>query len=48
LDDAAERIGSVEIAGAAAHDFDAIDRGQRHAIPVDPAAERIVERHAIR
>src|SRR5688572_19502345 len=42
LDDAAQRARAVKVAGRAAHHFDAIDRRQRDAVPVDPAAERIV------
>ena len=47
LDHAADGVGAVQVAGAAAHDFDAVDRHLRHAIPVDPAAEGVVERHAV-
>ena len=36
-----------EIARRPAHDLDAVDRGERNPIPVDPAAERIVERPAV-
>ena len=39
LDDAAERVRAVEIAGGAANDLDAVDRRERNAIPVHPAAE---------
>ena len=47
LDDAADRVGAVEVAAAAAQHLDAVDRRLRQLVPVDPAAERVVERHAV-
>src|SRR5205814_8776260 len=47
LHDAAHGRGAVEIGGAAAEDLDAVERRARHAAPVDPAAEGIVERDAV-
>jgi hypothetical protein len=47
LHDAAHRTGAVKIPRGAAHDFHAIDGRERNAVPVDPTAERIIQRHAI-
>ena len=47
LHDAADRVGAVEVAAAAALDLDAIDRRLRHLAPVDPPAEGVVERQAV-
>jgi hypothetical protein len=47
LDHAAERFRSVQISGRASDDLDSIDRGDRNAVPVDPAAERIIQRPAV-
>src|SRR5207253_8284131 len=47
LNDAAERVGAVQIAAAAAVDLDAIDGRLRHHVPEDPPSKRIVERHAV-
>src|SRR5689334_9704888 len=44
LHDATHRIRAVQIAAATADDFDAVDRGMRHLVPIHPTAERIVER----
>ncbi len=43
---AADRIGAIEVAEAAAHHFNPLDRRLRHAAPIHPAAKRIVQRHA--
>jgi hypothetical protein len=47
VDDAAHRVVAVEARAGALHQLDAIDVVERHARPVDPAAERIVERDAV-
>ena len=47
LDHAAERVRAIEIAGGAANDLDAVNGRERNTIPVDPAAERIVEGPAV-
>ncbi len=47
LHDPGHRVGAIQIAAAAALDFDAIDRRLRDLVPIDPAAERVVERDAI-
>ncbi len=47
IDDAAERGAAVEVRRAAAQHFHRVDVGARHAAPVDPAAERVVERDAV-
>ena len=47
LNDAAERVGAVQVASAAAINLDPLDRGLRDLVPEDPAAKRIVERHTV-
>ena len=47
LNDAADGIRAVQVAAAAAQHLDAIDRDLRQFVPVDPAAERVVQRHAV-
>ena len=47
LDHAAQRFAAVEAGGAFLRDFDARNRFGGNAIPVHPAAERIVERNSI-
>ena len=47
IDDSAERVGTVEMRGAAAGDFDAADAHARHPVPIHPAAEGIVQRKAV-
>ena len=45
--DPAERVVAVEIAGRAAHHVDLLEGRRRHAVPRNPAAERIVQRHVV-
>src|SRR5438270_12430226 len=47
LHDAAHRAAAVEVGRTAAYDFDTVDGNAGHASPVNPAAERIVERDAV-
>ena len=47
VDDAAHGVVAVQARARAVDDLDALGALQRHARPVDPAAERIVERHAV-
>ena len=47
LNDAAERAVAVNVARGAADDVDALQRGHRHAVPVDPRAERVVQRDVV-
>ena len=47
LDHPSERCRSPRARPAAAHHLDSFDRDLRHAAPVHPAAERVVERHAV-
>src|SRR6185369_10591041 len=47
VDDAAERVRAIEARRAALHDFDARHGLTRHAAPVNPAAERVINRNAI-
>ena len=42
-----QRVGAIQIAGAASHDLHAVDRRGRHTVPVHPAAKRIVEHLAV-
>ena len=47
LDDAAERRAAVQVGGPALQDLDPLDRGPGNAAPVDPAAEGVVQGHAV-
>ena len=47
LYDAADGIRAVQIAAAPAQNLHAIDRCLRQFVPVDPAAESVVQRHAV-
>ena len=47
VDDAAHRVVAVEARARPVDHLDAIDALERHARPIHPAAERIVERHAV-
>ena len=47
LDDAPERRAAVEVGCPAFQDLDPLDRGTRHAAPVDPAPEGVVQGHAV-
>src|SRR3954467_9236772 len=47
MDAPAERVAAVEGGRAAAQDFDALDGGARDAAPINPPAERVVERNAV-
>ena len=47
VDDAAHRVVAVQARAAAVHHLDPIGALQRHARPVHPAAERIVERRPV-
>jgi len=47
MDHAAERAVAVEVGRASAQHFDAIERSAGDAASVDPAAEGVVERHAV-
>ena len=47
VDDAAHGVVAVEARRRVFGDFDAVDAHHRHAGPVDPAAERVVERHTV-
>ena len=47
VDHAAHAVVAVQARARAVDDLDAIDALERNARPVDPAAERIVERHAV-
>jgi len=44
---AGHRVAAKQVARAAANSLDALDRGRGHAVPVDPAAERIVEHESV-
>src|SRR5690349_11377640 len=43
----AKRVAAVERGRAAAQDFYAVDGGTRDSAPVNPAAERVIERDAV-
>ena len=47
VDDATEGVVAPDARAAAAHDLDLLDRLERHAVPVDPAAEGVVERYPV-
>ena len=47
VDDAADGAGAVEIAGAAAHQFDAVDGELGLLLPVNPSADGVVEGHIV-
>ena len=47
VEHAADRPGAIEVTGAAANDFDAVDGELRLFLPVDPPADSIVERDII-
>ena len=47
IDDAADGAGAVKIAGASAGQFDVVDGERGLLLPVDPAAERVVEGHIL-
>ncbi len=47
LDDAAERVGAVQIAARPADDLHPLDGSLRHLVPVNPAAEGVVQREAV-
>ena len=47
LNHTAKGASAVQIASRAAHHFHAIHRGGRHAVPIHPAAERVVQCHAV-
>ena len=47
LDRSGQRRASPDVGRAAAHHFDALDRRSRHASPVDPPPEGIVQRHTV-
>ena len=47
VDDPAHRVVAVQARRGAVDDFDALGIHHRHARPVDPAAERIVERNVV-
>ena len=47
LHDAADRVRAIQIAAAAAEHLDAIDGDLRQLVPVNPAAERVVQGYTI-
>ena len=47
LHDPANRVRAIDVAAAAALNLDSIERDLRNLVPVDPATECIVERHAV-
>ena len=47
VDDPAHGIVAPEARATPAHDFDLIDAEHRHAVPVHPAAERVVQGNVI-
>ena len=47
VDDAADGARSIEVAGAAADEFDGLDGELGLLLPVNPSAERVVERHIV-
>src|SRR6185312_6667614 len=47
IDDSAERVGTVEMRGAAAGDLDAANADARHPVPIHPPAEGIIHREAV-
>src|SRR4030095_4046950 len=47
VDDAAERVIAPRARATAANDLDLLDPLQRDAVPVDPAAEGVVDRYAV-
>src|SRR4029077_3268456 len=47
LDDAAEGVVAPDARAAAADDLDLLDALQRNTVPVDPAAEGVIDRYAV-
>ena len=48
LHDAAQGSAAVELRGSALHDLESVEGGRGHPAPVDPAAKRVVQGHAVR